>query len=391
MPQKNITDKKVIVAGHICLDIIPKLYKGAPAFTPGQLIESGPVTISTGGAVSNTGISLHRLGVNVRLAGKTGDDIFGGIIRDLLSQNSEGLADDMVISPGEASSYTIVINPPDTDRMFFHAPGCNSTFRSDDIPDDMLKSAQLFHFGYPPLMKSMSNDCGKESLALFQRAKAYGLTMSLDMAMPDDTGWAKDIDWVSYLTATLPYVDIFMPNIMEISRMLRTLPLSVALPRNEREALENPEALKEIAGFLIDAGAGVVALKAGEFGLYVRTAGRERLMQGGAVLQNTDSSWVNREVWAPCYSVDVSGATGSGDATIAGFILGALQGMSFADAVKAACAVGACSVERLDATSGVRPWEETLRRIQTGWERRIFTINDPRWRWNPDDEFWETA
>jgi len=48
----------------------------------------GAATVSTGGAVSNTGIALHRLGVPTRLMGKVGDDILGRAIPDVLRSHS---------------------------------------------------------------------------------------------------------------------------------------------------------------------------------------------------------------------------------------------------------------------------------------------------------------
>ena len=72
----------VVVAGHICLDIIPEFYNSNKPidelFIPGKLINMGKVRISTGG-VSNTGIAMSKLGTNVSLMGKIGDDIFGTI------------------------------------------------------------------------------------------------------------------------------------------------------------------------------------------------------------------------------------------------------------------------------------------------------------------------
>ena len=56
-----------VVAGHL-LDVHPDL-SGAERlpferiFIPGHLIEAGPVSYSTGGAVSNTGLALKRLGI----------------------------------------------------------------------------------------------------------------------------------------------------------------------------------------------------------------------------------------------------------------------------------------------------------------------------------------
>jgi hypothetical protein len=54
--------KSCIVAGHICLDVIPTLLGTgdfASSFRPGRLLEAGPAVLSTGGAVSNSGLAMH--------------------------------------------------------------------------------------------------------------------------------------------------------------------------------------------------------------------------------------------------------------------------------------------------------------------------------------------
>ena len=72
---------EVIVAGHICLDVIPAFYNQGKTmeelFVPGKLINMDKVKISTGGPVSNTGIAMGILGADVSLMGKIGDDMFG--------------------------------------------------------------------------------------------------------------------------------------------------------------------------------------------------------------------------------------------------------------------------------------------------------------------------
>jgi hypothetical protein len=67
MANTTTATAQVIVAGHICLDIIPTFEQrvndlGA-LLKPGSLVKIGPAVIATGGAISNTGQSLHRLGV----------------------------------------------------------------------------------------------------------------------------------------------------------------------------------------------------------------------------------------------------------------------------------------------------------------------------------------
>src|SRR3974377_542684 len=121
-----------IVAGHICLDIIPEISHGGFAFAPGQLLEVGKAILSTGGPVSNTGLALHKLGISTRLMGKVGADSFGRSITGIIAGYDAELTKGMIEVPGEASSYTIILNPPDADRMFLHFPGCNDTFGAKD-------------------------------------------------------------------------------------------------------------------------------------------------------------------------------------------------------------------------------------------------------------------
>ena len=108
---------EAVAAGHICLDVIPDLTGTPPEefgrlFSPGRLIEAGPVTFATGGPVANTGLALNKLGINTQLMGKVGDDIYGGVIQQLVNTYHPRLAEGMVIDPTAHTSYTVVITPP---------------------------------------------------------------------------------------------------------------------------------------------------------------------------------------------------------------------------------------------------------------------------------------
>ncbi|MGD8963569.1 MAG: carbohydrate kinase family protein, partial [Desulfobacterales bacterium] len=133
---KNLSNlnNRIAVAGHICLDIIPPFdnskKKVDELFLPGKLIEVGPAIISTGGAVSNTGLALHRLGVPTTLMGKIGSDFFGKIILDLLNIRDPALTKGMIMSAKSNTSYTVVISPPGSDRVFLHFPGANDDFNA---------------------------------------------------------------------------------------------------------------------------------------------------------------------------------------------------------------------------------------------------------------------
>ena len=86
-----------VVAGHICLDIIPQFDPQTAInfhtqFQPGSLTRVGPAIFSTGGAVSNTGLALHKLGIPTRLVARIGDDLFGQEVLRIVASFGANLA-----------------------------------------------------------------------------------------------------------------------------------------------------------------------------------------------------------------------------------------------------------------------------------------------------------
>ena len=354
---------EVVVAGHVCLDVIPRL-DGPAALEPGALVNVGPADLPTGGSVLNTGLALYRLGVPVRLTGRVGDDLFGAGVLDALREQDPALATGMVVAPGEATSYSIVISPPGVDRSFLHCPGANDSFTSDDVTDEALAAARIFHFGYPPLMRSMFADGGAELRRLFDRARAAGSVTSLDLSQPDPDSDAGRVDWEALLVATLPYVDVFAPSIGELLFMLE----------HDVAATVDRVLLARLAGRLLEMGAAIVAIKLGDQGLYLRTSGDLERVAGR--LRLDAAAWRDRELLSPCFApARVAGTTGSGDCTIAGLLAALLRGEAPAAAATSATAVGACSVEAPDATSGIPAWPRVAERMRAGWSRLPLSLD----------------
>jgi sugar/nucleoside kinase (ribokinase family) len=382
-----------IVAGHICLDLIPDLSGTQDGFEqrfrPGRLVEVGPAAISTGGAVSNTGLALHKLGIQTRLMGKVGDDLLGRVVRQVVAAHGGDLVDGMVVDGTASTSYTIIVDPPGVDRAFLHFPGANDAFGAADVRYDVVAEARLFHFGYPPLMKRMFEKDGAQLVETLKRVKALGVTTSLDITLPDPSSAAGRTDWAAILRAAIPSVDVFLPSIEEILYMLRR-EMYEALSQEAGDFLERvtPALLSELSRELLAMGGKIVGLKLGGRGMYVRTAGRSAIEALGAARPSDEGTWADRELWAPCFQVDVAGTTGAGDAAIAGFLAGLLRDLSPEEALTAAVAVGACNVETADAVSGVRSWEETWRRVRNGWARRTLSIDASGWRFNEHHQMW---
>jgi sugar/nucleoside kinase (ribokinase family) len=247
----------------------------------------------------------------------------------------------MIVDATATSSYTVVINPPGLDRTFLHCTGANDTFVSEDVDYSQLDGAKLFHFGYPTLMQSIYSDGGRQMETIFRRVRERGLLTSLDMSMPDPDSEAGQVDWPAWLKRVLPWVDYFLPSLDETRLMLRS-------------GADEGELSRQLRAW----GAGVVALKLGDRGLYVR--------------------WPDRELTTSCFRVEVAGTTGSGDCTIAGFLAGLVRGLPAEKIMTLAVATGACCCEAADATSGVCSWDDVWRRIDSGWARRQMRIDGQR-------------
>ena len=339
---------------------------------PGKLVDMGPAVLSTGGSVANTGMALKRLGLPVRLMGKVGRDAFGAAVCDVFRTHDETLVKTMIVDPAVATSYTVVINPPGIDRIFLHCPGANDTFGADDVIPQLLDGMDIFHFGYPPLMRAFYTKTD-ELMRLFRKVKECGLTTSLDMALPDPQSPAGQADWRAILKQALPFTDIFSPSLDEIVFMLHR---ERGLKMREQAAEGVPmgglieEDVRALADELIALGVAVVMLKLGNQGAYLRvTSDETRLATCECFDTASRTAWGGVEFFAPCFDAKVAGTTGSGDCTVAGLLAAIAKGLTPAESLRTAVAVGSASVEQPDATSGVPTWTALDARIRAGWGR----------------------
>lgn len=359
----------VIVSGHLCVDLVPQT-EHIPLermVLPGRILEIGPLGISTGGSASNTGLALHRLGVNVRLMATVADDLLGRLVLALLEGRDPQLAQYVSIRPGQKGSYTVVISPQNADRVLMHYPGPNTQFGVDNVDFPLLKGARIFHLGYPPILQRMMANDGEELEEIYQRAKITGIATSMDMSLPDAQGPAGKADWQKILRRCLPYVDVFVPSIEEIMFMIRRKDFD-AWQGNVVSHL-TADYLSALARELLDMGSVIVGFKLGELGLYLE-AGESARFERLFSLPLDVSEWANTRVWTPAFHVDAVGTTGAGDSAYAGLLAALLRGMPPAETARWACAVGACNVEAEDSTSGVRSWQDTQARMDAGWPIR---------------------
>lgn len=367
--------KKVISAGHICLDITPvfdsgrKFDKVSQILEPGKLIHVDAADVHTGGSVANTGLALKILGADVCLLGKVGKDEFGAMVQQIAA--GYGVSG-LVVDENSSTSYSVVLAVPGIDRIFLHNPGANNTFTNADIPEEALEEAVLFHFGYPPLMRKMYENDGEELSAIMRRMKAHGIATSLDLAAVDPNSEAGKADWKKILERVLPDTDFFVPSFEELCFMLNR-PRYDALCEAGGDMVANLDLeadAKPLAEMCLAMGCKAVLIKCGTSGMYYRTGDAQAMAQVGARLGLDCAAWANREGIQRCFRADqVLSGTGAGDTSIAAFLVAALEGKTPAQCAALASAEGACAVTAYDALSGLKPLSELEARIAAGWEQ----------------------
>lgn len=370
--------KKIIAAGHICLDITPiftgeKVENLTDILAPGKLIQMGSVDVHTGGSVANTGLAMKLLGANVSLMGKIGRDSFGEMVLNILKKYDA--QDGMIISDTESTSYSVVLAVPGIDRIFLHNPGANNTFCASDIPEDVLAETALFHFGYPPLMASMYEAEGAQLTAMMKRIKTADVATSLDLAAVDADSEAGRADWNNILKKVLPYIDFFVPSVEELCYMIDR---DRFREWNERaaggdvtEILDIDRDVRPLADKCMEYGAKILLIKCGAPGLYYRSASKEILQGIGRKAELDTDLLADREGFEISYVPDVVlSGTGAGDTSIAAFLTAILDGYTLEDGVRLAAATGASCVAAYDALSGLLPFDKLEQKIAAGWRKR---------------------
>jgi len=304
-------ENKVMCFGIVVGDFLGKPIEGIPE--KGKLLLMDRAELHIGGCATNTSIVLSRLGVNVSIAGKVGDDNLGRFVINKLKEEKRIDVSQIKVSKDKTTAGTIVLIHPDGERSFIHSVGANSDLHLEDIDFEYIRTFPLLHIAGALLMPGFD---GKPLAETLKRAKGMGLITCLD------TAWDATGRWRELLEDALPYTDYFLPSIEE-ARMIT--------------GKKTPE---EIARFLLDKGVKNVGLKMGGEGSYI---------------SNTKESFR-----FPVMDFDVVDTTGCGDAYVAGFITGIVKGFSFEKCGMLANLTGAKAATAIGATAGIISYEDTI-------------------------------
>jgi sugar/nucleoside kinase (ribokinase family) len=193
---------KILLVGEINLDLILQGYTTFPV--PGRETLVNDFLMTLGSSCAITGTGLVRLGNGASFLGKTGDDPSGRFCVERME--ALGLDVSMLkLDPGLKTGITVAITSRE-DRSLVSYLGATTVLTATDIPNHVFAGFNHLHSSSFFLQRGLHP--GFEDL--YRRAKLHGLTTSLDPACdPDD-------QWDSGLRSVLKYVDVFLPNELEL-------------------------------------------------------------------------------------------------------------------------------------------------------------------------------
>jgi sugar/nucleoside kinase (ribokinase family) len=299
------------------------------------------MSLVIGGSAAIAAVAAARLGLRVALVAAVGDDAAGRFMLGQLA--AEGVDVTAIAVRDDAPTAMTVVLSTGDDRAILTATGAMATLTARDVPDVLLSSARHVHVSSYFLIEQ---SLGPGLAALFAKARAAGITTSLDTNWDPADRWGGDL-----LREVLAQTDLLIPNEAEAYRLARrdTLPeavaaLTAAVPR--------------------------LVIKRGPRGALCAERGprgalrSERGPRGALPAERGSPRELDQhEVWLP--PVEPVDTTGAGDCFDAGLITGLLRGLALPQAAALACAAGAASTQAPGGTGSPLDLTATLSAART--------------------------
>ena len=131
-----------------------------------------------GGAPCNVLAMLNRLGHPTAFIGKVGKDIFGLKLKSVLEEVGIDTSN-LIVDEDARTTLAFVQTFEDGDRdfSFYRNPGADMLLAADEVNDELVKSARLFHFGTLSMTHEGVREATKKAIRL---AKEAGAVVSFD-------------------------------------------------------------------------------------------------------------------------------------------------------------------------------------------------------------------
>ena len=325
-----------------------------------------------GGATSNTGRALVRLGMPVEYMTVLGDDANGDLMLKLWQQDG---IDTRYVTRTHAAGTALSTIPvyEDGKRGVYFFPGTNDIMNLDNLFGaeraylEVLRARQVFHFGYPPLLKQLQGAALAELLAMVGET---GVMVTLDT-----TPVADDTSLYRMLAPALSCAHMFTPNIEEAAQVAGQFTRLSERADAQRarsgeatdiEAVIQPEELLAIGEFLLAEGVPIVIITLGPNGAFLCT-GDEAALRRVPLAPADLSGWARQRCFLPAFQVDGPlNTTGAGDTFTAGILTGICRGLSsLVEIAQLAHAAGALAVDLSQGACSFAEVQAAMPRMRT--------------------------
>jgi sugar/nucleoside kinase (ribokinase family) len=307
----------VCVVGEINPDLI--LYGLPKEIKPEQetLVEGFRLTLGSSSAIFAHNLAV--LGTQVGIVSKIGDDPFGKMAVGWLEAGGVDVTR-VSVAKTTATGLSVILAHAH-ERFILTYPGTMFELGHADLDFDYILSARHLHLSSFFLHRALRPQIPE----LFRRAKAKGLSTSLDTNDDPEDRWGDD------LQQALKFVDIFLPNEREAKKIARTEDLTQAMAKLSQTVP-------------------LVVVKLGSQGALARKGSQE---------------------WrTPRLRVNAIDVVGAGDSFDAGFIHRFIEGARVEECLKFANIAGAFSTTREGGTDAFRNREERTRFFREQSERK---------------------
>lgn len=145
----------------------------------GESQQGNPIMeANPGGAPCNVLAMLNKLGRKTAFIGKVGNDIFGRqlakAVRESGTDTTNLIFDDTVHT---TLAFVHTLSDGEREFSFYRNPGADMMLKKEEVMEDIIKSARIFHFG---TLSSTRPEVRKATRYAIDVAKENGLLISFD-------------------------------------------------------------------------------------------------------------------------------------------------------------------------------------------------------------------
>lgn len=149
-------------------------------FTENGVSEQGNPVLEAnpGGAPCNVLAMLNKLGKKTAFIGKVGNDTFGYMLKKVVEESGTDVTN-LVMDNAVNTTLAFVHTYPDGERefSFYRNPGADMMLTKDEVREDIIKAARIFHFG---TLSSTHEGVRAATRYALDVAKENGLLISFD-------------------------------------------------------------------------------------------------------------------------------------------------------------------------------------------------------------------